>query len=408
VSSIRVGLGTLGQNRLRTGLSTLGVIIGVAALVAVLAVGDGVERFARNQIEARTDVQTVAVRANTERTVDGIRVPIADPILFTAVDATALLEQVSSAVSVALVVTGAAFITPHSADEPRALMIVGSVGWGDTGDPTPMAYGRDLSAAELRDTIRLTVASHGLARALTGDRPASLVGTSVRIGEPNWTVVGVRDSVAGDDVLRAEVPFAVASSAMLERDRPRLPTLLVRAKRIEDVESTAAAIDEWLESRYGDPTDRFFVAANRRQVEQLSEGILIFKLLMGAVTGISLVVGGIGIMNVLLASVIERTREIGVRKAAGARNRDILIQFLSESVAICAAGSALGFVVGLATAFGVTALMRSQTAGEVHPSLTWSTFAIAAGVAVMVGVVFGTYPALRAARLSPIDAIRHE
>ena len=114
-------------------------------------------------------------------------------------------------------------------------------------------------------------------------------------------------------------------------------------------------------------------------------------------------------MNVLLASVAERTREIGIRKATGARHRDILIQFLAESVAITGVGSLAGVLLGLATGFGVAAFMRAQAEGaKVQAVFTWESAAIAVAAAVIVGLVFGIYPALRAARLSPIDAIRHE
>jgi putative ABC transport system permease protein len=136
--------------------------------------------------------------------------------------------------------------------------------------------------------------------------------------------------------------------------------------------------------------------------------MLLFKLLMGAITGISLLVGGIGIMNVLLASVAERTREIGIRKAAGARRRDVLLQFLAESVAITGLGSVVGVLLGLGGAFGVTAIMRARADAPVYAAFSWGTVAVAVLAAVTVGVVFGIYPALRAARLSPIDAIRHE
>ncbi|HWA41211.1 MAG TPA: FtsX-like permease family protein, partial [Gemmatimonadales bacterium] len=141
---------------------------------------------------------------------------------------------------------------------------------------------------------------------------------------------------------------------------------------------------------------------------QVEQGLLIFKLLMGAMTGISLLVGGIGIMNVLLASVAERTREIGVRKAIGARDRDVLGQFLAESVAITGAGAAVGTVIGVGGAYGVTAIMRAQTDAQVYAGFSVSTLLVAAAAAVVTGVAFGVYPALRAARLTPIDAIRHE
>ena len=144
------------------------------------------------------------------------------------------------------------------------------------------------------------------------------------------------------------------------------------------------------------------------RLDQTRQAILIFKLVMGTFAGISLLVGGIGIMNVLLASVTERTREIGIRKAAGARGRDILLQFLAESVAITSVGSIIGMVLGLAGAFAATALMRHFTRSELYAAFTWGTVLVAALVSVATGLVFGMYPALRASRLSPIDAIRHE
>ena len=154
--------------------------------------------------------------------------------------------------------------------------------------------------------------------------------------------------------------------------------------------------------------ERVNVVANSTRVEQLTQALLVFKILMGAITSVSLLVGGIGIMNVLLAAVVERTREIGIRKATGARNRDILVQFLAESVTITSVGAAIGVVLGLGIAFLAAAIMRMQTQAPVHAAVSVSTIVVAAVASIVVGITFGLYPALRASRLSPIDAIRHE
>jgi putative ABC transport system permease protein len=196
---------------------------------------------------------------------------------------------------------------------------------------------------------------------------------------------------------------------VFETAQPIAPTMLLRAARVEEVGAVKAAAEDWLARRYERWSRRVRVETQLMRLEQAQRGLGQFKAFMGAITGISLLVGGIGIMNVLLASVTERTREIGIRKAAGARRRDVLLQFLAESVAISSFGSAIGLVLGFGGAWLIAALMRSRSqATGLYPSLSGTTLLIALLLAVSVGLIFGTYPARRAARLSPIDAIRHE
>jgi putative ABC transport system permease protein len=222
-------------------------------------------------------------------------------------------------------------------------------------------------------------------------------------------VIGVAPDDSHQSGLAAFIPATIADVALAPSATPRAPNIYVRATDIVNVPRVKQAITKWTNERYGASSGRVTVSGGEGlRLDQARQSILIFKIVMGAFAGISLIVGGIGIMNVLLAAVTERTREIGIRKATGARNRDILAQFLAESVAITGVGAILGVVLGLATAFSATAIMRNQTRAEVHAGLSWETLTVAALVCIVTGLAFGTYPALRASRLSPIDAIRHE
>lgn len=401
-ASFRVGVQTLRFNPLRTALSTLGVVIGVASLVAVLAVGDGAESFARAQIATTTDLQTLLVLPNTGETIDGVRVPRASYPVFTIADVSSLAGAVGSAATVTATVTGSARVAR------RAAVVMAVTPGAEERLRPRFASGRFILASEVEHAERVAVISPALAAAAG----VSLGGSLPLEGRP-FRVVGVL-APAGPHAaplgMTAIVPFTAADSAMAPSASPRAPQLMVRAARVEMVDSVKRLTEQWAARRLGAGwKDEASVATSSpMRLDQARQGIRVFKMVMGAFAGISLLVGGLGIMNVLLAAVTERTREIGIRKAAGARQRDILIQFLSESVAITGAGSVIGVALGLAGAFAVTAVIRSASDAPIHAAVTWQTVAVAAVVAIVVGLAFGTFPALRAARLSPIDAIRHE
>jgi putative ABC transport system permease protein len=410
-SSLRVGFDTLRANPLRTLLATLGIIMGVAALVSVLSLGDGMERYAREQIDRTTDLQTVSVTPSLFRMVDGQQFPRTDVVRLTREDAAAIGEAVGDDGTVTMVLTGQALVTTRTDTTPRAAQVVGTLADAVQQLATPLAAGRFFTEDEVgRDAPVVVISAVLAAQAGPGREPSALVGDTLLLqGQPR-EVIGVLGK--SDDARHslAVMPIGAAKTAMAPALVGRPTTITVKARRIEDVPTIRRRVESWLSGRYGAAwKGRVNVATNEARVAQAQQGMLLFKVFMGALTGISLLVGGIGIMNVLLASVIERTREIGIRKAAGAQHRHILLQFLSESVTISGVGSMIGVAFGVSAAFIVTAIMRKVAAGaQIYAGFSVSTFIIAVLASVFVGLTFGLYPALRAARLSPIDAIHHE
>ena len=407
-ASVKVGFTALRANPLRTLLSTLGVIMGVAALVSVLSLGDGMERFARAQIDQTSSLQYVQVRALTTREVDGQSFPRDDVRVFALDDADRLRRALTMPAEVALLTNGSGLVR-RGAAPARGATVLATVPALAAMRGLKMQAGRFFDDRETRDGSPVVVLSYGLARALAGDAPpASLRDSTVTVQSAERRVVGIVAPGADSTALQAFVPLTGAESAMTPAAAPRVPSILVHVDSVNQVDDARAAVERWLAA--GDPAwrTRVSVATNQYRIGQVEQGLLLFKLLMGALTGISLLVGGIGIMNVLLASVAERTREIGIRRATGARRREIMTQFLAESVAISGVGAILGAGLGVGAAYAVTAIMRMRTRATVYAGLSWSTLAVAALASLAVGIGFGLYPAVKAARLSPIDAIRHE
>lgn len=404
LQSLRAAFDNLGANPLRTLLSTLGVVIGVASLVAILALSDGLERFGREQISRTTDLHSIVVQPRQYDVENGVRVRRTDVPRVEPSAAASLRERLADSADVALFVLGSGRASMPG-DTAAHIVLVAATGPEAASQlQEGLAAGRYLTAEDAATDARVVVVSRGVA-AWYGAAPASLPGRTLELDGVAYEIIGV-DAREGGSTEQLQVPLGAEARAELEA-RGLVAGLAIRAHRIEDVEAVRATTESWLAARYGD-AGRFTVQSRKAMAAQARQGMLVFKLVMGAIAGISLLVGGIGIMNILLAGVIERTREIGIRKAAGARQRHVLLQFLAEAVVISAAGSVMGIILGLAGAFSITAGIRHFTDAPIHAAFTWESVAVAAGAALLVGLVFGTYPAKRAARLSPIEAIRHE
>ena len=417
-TSIQVGFAALRINPLRTTLSALGVIIGVGAMVSVLSLSDGVEKSVRTQLARDGRLQSLGVSPIGEDVVDGQRIPRASVVSFTAADAADLTKALAGTGVVYMLTGGPGIVSDSGAvrgASPRAALISGTLANGGERQGIKLDAGRFFNDAELAAAAHVAVISRQLADTVIGRSvaSASMIGRSIRLQDSIFRIVGVwtaeslPNPVRGT-LLRAYVPITAVRHASTVTQTAAANDMRVTASRIEDLPVVQKRTEAWLASRYREWKNQVRINSYADESAKVRDNMVLFKILMSAITGVSLVVGGVGIMNVLLASVTERTREIGVRKATGARNKDLLAQFLAESVAITGLGSVLGTLLGISVAIGVAAVMRAKTMAQVHAGFSLSTLIVAVGAPIIVGIAFGIYPALRVARLSPIDAIRHE
>jgi putative ABC transport system permease protein len=400
---VRIALVALRRNKVRSALTTLGVIIGVASVIAMIALSSGARGAIDAQIQA-TGTNVVYVSAGSFGRTGAVRQGIGSVQTLTLDDAEALRGQVPTIAHLTPVVRG------------RVQAITGNENWatsieGGNEDYVlvrnwPITSGANFAARDVLTADKVCLLGSIVAQNLfPGEDP---VGQVIRIKNLPFRVVGVLASKGQgptgqdqDDVIVA--PYTTLQKKLL--GVTYLTQVVVSATSPEDVEPTAVAMTRVLRERHRiqNPEDDDFtvrtveeMAQTRVQLAQTMTGLLM------SVASVSLLVGGIGIMNIMLVSVTERTKEIGLRMAVGARTRDILGQFLTEAVTLSAFGGIVGIVLGVGVSRGLTGVLGWPT--QVTPSSVIMAFAFAAAV----GIFFGYYPARKAAGLDPIDALRYE
>ncbi|MDQ6872995.1 MAG: ABC transporter permease [Gemmatimonadota bacterium] len=396
-------------NPTRTTLSTTGVIIGVAALVAAFSITDGVDLWARALIARESSVQDVSITPRTNTVVAGRTIPLNGYPVLTAEDAERAKAEVPGVAQYALTLTGSA---PVEYLDRRATALL-TLSTASLADFTTLEIlgGRFFTPSEVLHSAPVIVLGHRLAEELAGGRDALwLIGRAIKVSGRRREVVGVLapPAIGPEPDLAAFAPIRGGESLLEPTRDPRVPTLRLKAYSIEAVEALRTQVLNWLAEQYGTRVEKLNVEVGTQRLENTRQAMLLTKLLLGLLAGLILAVGGIGIMNVLLAAVAERTREIGIRKAVGARRADIQAQFLVESVTVTGAGSVIGFVVGIILAQAGTAVFRMWAHAPIYPVMHVYTGLLAAGSAITVGLIFGTYPARKAAELAPVDAIARE
>ena len=397
---IALALGRLTTSRLRTALTMLGVIIGVASVVALVSVGQGTTSNITDRLEGLgTNLLTINP-GSSQQGATFMGAGSSESLTLRDAEALATLAVLAG---VAPEISSSQLVVAGDANTTTTVL-------GTTADyPLVRSYeiwqGSGLTDLSVDQALRLAVIGATTADDLGLD--ASSVGTEIKIGGLPFVVAGILQEKGGsgfqdpdDQVL---VPVTTLQKYFSGSDAVR--TIAVSAVTADAIDEAQAAITERLRSEHElgvADEDDFQILDQAQLLETASAVSDTLTLMLAGIASISLIVGGIGIMNIMLVSVRERTREIGIRKSIGARSRDILAQFLVESVTLSLVGGLVGVVFGVAATFAVS------TFADWRVSLDLATIAIAVGFSVAIGVIFGVWPARQAARLDPISALRHE
>jgi putative ABC transport system permease protein len=426
--TVKLGIKSLWMHRLRSALTTLGIIFGVCSVIAMLAIGEGASQEAQEAIArlGSTNLLVETVEPPQERADTGERQEIRSYGL-TYKDAESIrntLPDVEVVVPIREIDQEARYLR-----RKVAIKIVGTIPWYTEVSPIHMVHGRFLSSIDLHQQQSVCVVEEKLVSGLFGFEDP--LGKDVRIHGNCYRVVGVAGAppVGGkeNDFNRAMpaatgsdggaggsiyLPLSTAKSRFTELtasfsggsqsiERVQLQKITVKVKSTDQVLPMRDMLDTLLGRLHKDKKD-YRIVVPLELLRQAKRTTLIFSIVLGSIATISLLVGGIGIMNIMLATVSERTREIGIRRALGARKRDIIVQFLSETLLLTLVGGILGIVLGSLIPFLVTHF------GNMRTIITGSSLVLAFGISAAVGITFGLYPAYRAANMDPIESLRHE
>lgn len=391
-------------NRLRTLLTMLGMIFGVGAVIMMLAVGQGAQLMVNESIASMGSNLFIVLSGST--TAGGLRQGSGSVPTLTLSDAQAIGELPEIASVAPSLPNNTQLI--YSANNWSAQVSGTTPAYFDVRE-WPIISGEKFSDNDVRSAARVALLGQTVVRNLFADE--NPVGKMVRVKNSPFLVVGVLalkgQSLEGRDQDDAVfVPITTAQRQLFGNQFPgTVRLIMVKAKSAEVMGKAERSMTELLKTRHRihDGQDNDFTVRNLAAVAQAAAGTTeAMSTMLGVIASVSLLVGGIGIMNIMLVSVTERTREIGIRMAIGARERDILLQFLFEAVMISLAGSFIGVALGIACAYFYSQLNDTLVV------VTLSSVLLAFGVAVAVGVFFGFYPARKAAGLKPIEALRYQ
>ena len=391
------------SNKVRSGLTVLGIVIGIGSVIAMISIGQGAQNSIESNIQALGS-NLIIVSPGAQRGV-GVQVSSGrgSATTLTNEDATAIGSQVSGIMAVAPDLSSRYQVTAKGTNTNTS--VVGTTPSYTDVRNVQIETGVFISEYNAKSMSKVAVIGPSVRDDLFG-ADADAIGQTIKINKITFTIIGVTKAKGGggqsqDDMIF--VPLITAQKFLAGSER--LSTISIQAVDQDSMADVQAQITDLLLTRHNitDPTKADFSILNQADIAASASSITdTLKILLGSIAGISLLVGGIGIMNMMLTTVTERTREIGLRKAIGAKNKDISTQFLTEAIVLTFVGGVFGVLFGWGASLLITKFSTITT------QVSLSSVLLAFGVSALIGIVFGYYPARRAAGLNPIEALRYE
>ncbi len=410
---IRETFTSLNANKLRTGLTVLGIVIGVAAVIAMLSVGQGAQNSITSQINSiGTNVLLVSPGSRARFAEGGVNI-IRNIRTLTMADALAIANpiQAPSVNSVAPIIAGGN-ITAAANGQTTTTSVLGVTTSYFSIRNEAVTEGSFFNDQQVNTHARVAIIGVDLATTLFG-QTTGLTGQTMHINSQTFTIIGVLKSkggsLAGSSDNQVIIPLTTARDRVVSRPGTSVDEIYVQATNATAVTQATTQVSDIMRLRHHVAVGKedFSVQSQASLLTTATSITGILTVFLGGIAGISLLVGGIGIMNIMLVSVVERTREIGLRKALGARNRDIMSQFLAESSFLSLLGGFIGILLGWLISL-IIGQIASAAGTALNPAVSLDAILLATLFSIAVGLFFGIYPARRAAKLEPVEALRYE
>jgi len=413
VESFIIAIRSLFANKLRSSLTMLGVIIGVGSVITLMSVGRGAEASITSTLEGM-GTNLVYVTSKTPG-VEGLAAIQTASYSFTMADAEAIAERVPLVTAVAPIIEN--YVEVATADESTVAVVEASTPEFEHVVNYPAAEGQFITERHVASRDMVIVVGSDVVEELFGDDNA--VGEKVKVNGRQFTIIGVLEEKGGQmmgvsmDAI-VVIPITTYQTRLFPgrtvRGEDAIQQLAVQIESTDVADIVSADITELLTQRHRiteEGKEDFLIMTQEQMMGMIQQVTGVITIFLGAIASISLIVGSIGIMNIMLVSVTERTREIGIRKAVGAKRRDVLLQFLLEAAMLSLVGGAIGIIGGWAVSWLISTF--SEAAGvTINAVVSWDIVVLAISVSVFIGLISGIYPAMRAARLNPIDALHYE